>query len=32
MNTATLLGTLTDPLRDWLLSLGAFGLVVWIVL
>jgi NADH-quinone oxidoreductase subunit H len=32
MNTATLLSGLTDPLRDWLLSLGAFGLVVWIVL
>jgi NADH-quinone oxidoreductase subunit H len=32
MNTATLLANATDPLRDWLLSLGAFGLVVWIVL
>ena len=32
MNTATLLASLTDPLRDWLLSLGAIGLVVWIVL
>jgi len=27
-----LLANATDPLRDWLLSLGAFGLVVWIVL
>jgi NADH-quinone oxidoreductase subunit H len=32
MNTATLLASATDPLRDWLLSLGAFGLVIWIVL
>ncbi len=32
MNTATLLANVTDPLREWLLSLGAVGLVVWIVL
>ena len=32
MNTATLLANVTDPLRDWLLSLGAVGLVAWIVL
>lgn len=32
MNTATMLATVTDPVRDWLLSLGALGLVVWIVL
>ena len=32
MNTATLLATVADPVRDWLLSLGAAGLVAWIVL
>ena len=32
MSTATLLANVTDPLRDWLLSLGAIGLVAWIVL
>ena len=32
MNTATLLAQLTDPLQHWLLSLGAIGTIVWIVL
>ncbi|MFT3896383.1 MAG: NADH-quinone oxidoreductase subunit NuoH [Thermomonas sp.] len=32
MNTATLLAQLTDPLQHWLLSLGAIGAIVWIVL
>ena len=32
MNTATLLAQLTDPLQHWLLSLGAVGTIVWIVL
>src|SRR5690606_4799362 len=32
MNTATFLSNLFGPLHEWLLSLGAFGLVVWIVL
>lgn len=32
MNTATFLAEMTDPLREWLLSFGGFGLVVWIVL
>lgn len=32
MTTATLLADLTDPLRDWLTSLGPAGDVVWIVL
>ena len=32
MNTATFLSGLFGPLHEWLLSLGAFGLVVWIVL
>jgi NADH-quinone oxidoreductase subunit H len=32
MNTATLLSQLTDPLQHWLLSLGAIGAIVWIVL
>lgn len=32
MNTATLLAQLTDPLQDALLSLGAIGTIVWIVL
>jgi NADH-quinone oxidoreductase subunit H len=32
MNTASLLSDLTAPLHDWLLSLGAIGLVLWIVL
>ncbi|WP_226468703.1 NADH-quinone oxidoreductase subunit NuoH [Luteimonas panaciterrae] len=32
MNTANLLSDLTAPLHDWLLSLGAIGLVLWIVL
>jgi len=31
-NTATLLANLTDPLRDWLVSFGPAGDVVWIVL
>ncbi|UNK43657.1 NADH-quinone oxidoreductase subunit NuoH [Luteimonas sp. S4-F44] len=31
-NTATLLGDLTAPLHDALLSLGGIGLVLWIVL
>ncbi|MDQ3494113.1 MAG: NADH-quinone oxidoreductase subunit NuoH [Pseudomonadota bacterium] len=31
-NTATLLGNITGPLHDWLLSLGAVGMVAWIVL
>ena len=28
-NTATLLGDVTAPLHDWLLSLGAIGLILW---
>ena len=32
MNTATLLAQLTDPLQHALLSLGAVGTIVWIVL
>lgn len=32
VNTASLLSDLTAPLHDWLLSLGAIGLVLWIVL
>ncbi|WP_242106972.1 NADH-quinone oxidoreductase subunit NuoH [Luteimonas aquatica] len=32
MNTASLLSDLTAPLHDWLLSLGAIGVVLWIVL
>jgi NADH-quinone oxidoreductase subunit H len=32
MNTASLLSDLTAPLHDWLLSMGAIGLVLWIVL
>ena len=32
MNTATMLAQLTDPLQHWLLSLGAIGTIVWIVL
>ena len=32
MNTATLLSNLTDPLHDALMSLGAVGVVLWIVL
>jgi NADH-quinone oxidoreductase subunit H len=32
MNTATLLSQLFDPLQDALLSLGAIGTIVWIVL
>ena len=32
MNTATLLANLFGPLHEWLLSLGAIGLIVWIVL
>ncbi|KPN19996.1 NADH:ubiquinone oxidoreductase subunit H [Xanthomonas sp. Mitacek01] len=31
-NTATLLGDVTAPLHDWLLSLGAIGLILWTVL
>lgn len=32
MNTADLLSQLFGPLHEWLLSLGALGLVAWIVL
>src|SRR3546814_11053199 len=32
MNTATLLADLFGPLHEWLLSLGAIGMVAWIVL
>src|SRR3546814_13941346 len=32
MNTATLLADLFGPLREWLLSLGAIGMVAWTVL
>jgi NADH-quinone oxidoreductase subunit H len=32
MNTATFLAGLFGPLHEWLLSLGAIGLVAWIVL
>ena len=32
MNTASLLASLFGPFHEWLLSLGAIGLVVWIVL
>ena len=32
MTTADVIAGFTDPLRDWLLSLGAFGLVAWIVM
>jgi NADH-quinone oxidoreductase subunit H len=32
MTTAELLAGLTGPLQDWLLSLGAVGMVAWIVL
>jgi NADH-quinone oxidoreductase subunit H len=32
MNTATFLDGLFGPLHEWLLSLGAIGLVAWIVL
>ena len=32
MNTAMLLSQVFGPLHEWLLSLGAIGLVVWIVL
>ena len=32
MNTASLLSELFGPLHEWLLSLGAAGLVAWIVL
>jgi len=32
MNTATILANLFGPLHEWLLSLGAIGLIVWIVL
>jgi len=32
MNTATLLAQLTDPVQHMLLSLGAVGTIVWIVL
>ena len=31
-NTATLLSDLSSPLHEWLLSLGAIGLVLWLVL
>ena len=31
-NTATLLSELSSPLHEWLLSLGAIGLVLWLVL
>lgn len=31
-NTASLLGDLSAPLYDWLMSLGAIGLILWIVL
>ena len=31
-NTATLLSGLASPLHDWLMSLGAIGVIVWIVL
>jgi len=31
-NTATLLSELSSPLHEWLLSLGAIGLVLWVVL
>ena len=31
-NTATLLGDVTAPLYDWLVSLGAIGLILWTVL
>ncbi|MDC7805738.1 NADH-quinone oxidoreductase subunit NuoH [Luteimonas sp BLCC-B24] len=31
-NTATLLGDVTAPLHDWLMSLGTIGLILWIVL
>ena len=31
-NTATLLSDLSSPLHEWLLSLGAIGTIVWIVL
>src|SRR5690606_4354975 len=31
-NTATLLSGWTAPLYDWLMSLGAIGVIVWIVL
>jgi len=31
-NTATLLSALASPLHDWLMSLGAIGVVAWIVL
>jgi len=31
-NTATLLSGLASPLHDWLMSLGAIGVIAWIVL
>ena len=31
-NTASLLGEVTAPLHEWLLSLGAIGTILWIVL